>query len=642
MRYLLLHPPSYRPSAIAAALESEQVFLREIRGPRELIPSDHPTVFLLDSASRSFFPIDAMTRFVDEGGAIIAVGGPGEDDIPDELPVDLLSSFMRHEVGTRQVLCALRSAYRESASRTEAAGLTREMTEMARVGIALSTERDLRTLLKTILDQAQSISQSDAGSLYLVERTDGEPTHLRFVLAQGESRPDAPFVETTMVISVESMAGWVTLRGRPLVIEDAYEIEPDREYKHNRYFDDHYDYRTKSMLTIPMKDQKDNIIGVLQLINRKREPGKILRTAADFDRDVSSYTPRVVELVSALAAQAAVAIDNSRLYRDIERLFEGFVRASVTAIEQRDPTTSGHSFRVAELTVKLAETVDASNEGICRNLHYTSEQVREIRYASLLHDFGKVGVREQVLVKAKKLYPRDIELIRQRYAFVRRTVERDFHRRRAEHLEKFGRDGYDEFVERIRGERLEEIAKLEHFLGVVEKANEPTVLEEEGFKDLQLFGQRQYEDVQGQSRPLLTEDEYRFLSIRRGSLDSDERLEIESHVTHTFRFLRQIPWTRELANVPEIAYGHHERLDGSGYPQRLFEGEIPAQARMMAISDIYDALTAQDRPYKAAISTERALDILSAEVRGGHLDPDLYEVFVGAKVYAVTKPPAGD
>ncbi|HYT84558.1 MAG TPA: HD domain-containing phosphohydrolase [Gemmatimonadales bacterium] len=641
MRYLLLHSARWQPDAVAPALETSQVEARVVRQPRDLtVSDDRPTVFLLDAESRSGFPVDVMRSFVDAGGAIVALGREGETDAPEGLPIELLNGFLTHPQTPRRLLVAVRAGFREAAARAEtgrargeAALRAREIGELTRIGVALGTERDLKTLLDLILTQARRITQSDAGSLYLVEINDQGQKRLRFRLAQTFSKPEAPFVEFTIAVDRTSLAGYCAVTGEPLVIDDAYFLPPDVEYTINRSFDERWGYRTKSMLVIPMKDHKDQIIGVLQLINRKRNFDAVLVTAAEVERQVVPYSKRTVELVTALAGQAAVAIENSRLYEDIERLFEGFVLAAVHAIEQRDPTTYGHSGRVAGMTVGLAETVDRAGDGAYRNVRFSREQVREIRYAALLHDFGKVGVREQVLVKAKKLYSPDLALVRHRHAFIRRTAEREFWRKRAEFLESNGTKGYDAFVKELEATHHRELTELDRFLEMVLQANEPSVLPEGSFDELQGWARRTYLGFDGATEPFLTPDEVRFLTIRKGSLDDTERLEIESHVTHTFQFLQRIPWTRELQQIPLIAYGHHEKLDGRGYPRRITGDAIPIQTRMMTISDIYDALTAQDRPYKKAVSFERALDIMTVEVKEGQLDAELYRLFVEGKVF---------
>ena len=321
------------------------------------------------------------------------------------------------------------------------------------------------------------------------------------------------------------------------------------------------------------------------------------------------------------------------LYESIERLFEGFVTAAVTAIEQRDPTTSGHSFRVADLTVELARVVDRIDEGEYRDVRFSPDHIREIRYASLLHDFGKVGVREQVLIKEKKLYPLQIEMIRSRFEFAMKNIENEANRRKIDYLVANGHAGYEDFAARVDAEAAEEILRLQKDFSFVAQSNEPTVLPEGEFNYLQALATREYVDYRGQRKLLLDPEEARVLSIRKGNLDATERLEIESHVTHTFNFLQKIPWTRDLAAVADIAYAHHEKLNGRGYPRKLTAADIPIQSRMMTVSDIYDALTASDRPYKRAVPTERALDILKMEMKEGLLDQSLVATFIEAKVY---------
>ncbi len=387
------------------------------------------------------------------------------------------------------------------------------------------------------------------------------------------------------------------------------------------------------MLVIPMKTHRDEVIGVLQLLNRKRSADAALSSPEAVEREVLTYDRRSVELVSALASQAAVSVENARLYEDIEKLFEGFVTAAVTAIESRDPTTSGHSGRVATLTVGLAEAVDRGGTGPYRNLRFSREQLREIRYAGLLHDFGKVAVREQVLVKAKKLYPADMEVIRHRFGYLVQAAELQFERERSAYLLEHGPGRFADAERAMRDTLRRRKDELHRFMDAIAAANEPTVLPEGRFEELERVTRELYTDVDGQSRPLLTPEEFKFLSIRRGNLDDLERREIESHVSHTFRFLEQIPWTRELKGIPAIAYGHHEKLNGQGYPRGVGAEQIPVQTRMMTISDIFDALTATDRPYKRAVPVMRALEILDMEARAGQLDRDLLEAFILARVY---------
>jgi HD-GYP domain-containing protein (c-di-GMP phosphodiesterase class II) len=453
------------------------------------------------------------------------------------------------------------------------------------------------------------------------------------MLSQNQSIPALPFTEFTVPVDHSSLAGYAAATGEPLVIADVYLLPDDVTYKQNRSFDEKFGYRTKSMLVIPIKTRRDETIGVLQLINCKRHADAKLTSADAVEREVSAYDQRAIELVSALASQAAVAIENSRLYEDIERLFEGFVTAAVMAIESRDPATSGHSSRVATMSVGLAEAVDRVGEGPYRDVRFTREQLRELRYAGLLHDFGKVGVREQVLVKEKKLYPEDLELIRHRFAYLMQAADLAFERGRAEILLARDRPACDAAIEQLRTARQASHADLRRYLDIIIAANEPTVLPERTSDELKDIHRQTYVDFDGTTRPLLSDHELQFLMIRQGNLDDRERREIESHVTHTYRFLEQIPWTRELKGIPDIAYGHHERLNGRGYPRAVGGDEIPVQTRMMTIVDVFDALTATDRPYKRAVPWASALDILQMEADSGMLDKHLLKTFIDARIF---------
>jgi HD-GYP domain-containing protein (c-di-GMP phosphodiesterase class II) len=519
---------------------------------------------------------------------------------------------------------------------------SQELHELNKIGVALSAERDINKLLELILVKSREITAADGGSLYLVVRGKDESTQtddlLEFELAQNDSVV-TPFQKLTMPLNEKSIAGYAALTGQTVNVADAYHPPAGAPYKIGRSFDDEWGYRTKSMLVIPMRDHQEKVIGVVQLINKKRDPKAVLRPVTLVDEMVVPFTSVDEELVTSLASQAAVAFENTKLIRDIKNLFESFVSAAVTAIEQRDPTTSGHSGRVAKLTVGLAEKVDALDAGGFRDVRFSRDQLQEIRYASLLHDFGKVGVREKVLIKGKKLYVGEMLLIRQRFSYIKRTLESEHLRAKLEQV--LGGRGSPQLLSEMDSAYDERQAEIDGILRMLLQANEPTILEEESVRALIDLPNRTFADVDGNRQPFLTANEFQALSIRRGSLSDKERREIESHVTHTFRFLSEIPWTGEYRKVPEIAYAHHEKMDGSGYPRRLSSNEIPIQSRMMTISDIFDALVAWDRPYKKSVPVERALAILGDEAGSGKLDRQLLDVFIEAKVYETTLPRAG-
>ena len=535
--------------------------------------------------------------------------------------------------------------------------LENHLQELNAIGMLLSTEKDLGRLLEIILSKARSITQADSGSLYLVERvevpeseiTNGSDSstidtelmnesgddyieRLRFKLAQNFT-VNVTLSEFTIPINRSSIVGYVALNRKTLVIKDVYEMGDSTEFSHNRGFDVHNNYRTKSMLVVPMQDQHGELYGILQLINKKSKADIRLDNAKAIKRDILSFTDTDRELVESLASQASVAIANAKLYQGIQNLFEGFVQASVMAIESRDPTTSGHSSRVATMTCKLAETLDKQSVGKYKNYFFSPQDMRELRYAALLHDFGKIGVREEVLIKAKKLYPYELEVVTSRFAYIRRSIELGYSKKKLDYTLDKTREQAAEHLASLDSELAEKLSELDKYYEFILKANEPTILEEGAFEYLRDIAAREFTTVGGDIKAYLDDYEVQALSVRKGSLSPEERLQIESHVTHSYLFLRQIPWTRDLRRVPAIAYAHHEKLNGSGYPRKITENQIPFQARIMTITDIFDALTAQDRPYKKAVPVQKALDILKMEVDDGQLDEDLYSIFLDAKIF---------
>lgn len=530
-----------------------------------------------------------------------------------------------------------------------------ELEELNRVGIALSETRDVERLLTLILLKAKEITGADAGSLYLVEQTatdagDSAPDglngatktrQLRFRLSQNDS-VEFPYTEHTLPLTESSMAGYCALHGEVIELADAYRIPKSRPFHFNSSFDEQAGYRTRSLITLPMKNGKGEVLGVLQLINCKRHPQARLTDANAVHRHVHPFPERAVRLGLSLASQAAVAFENSQLYRDIENLFDGFVNASVKAIEQRDPTTSGHSQRVCEMTLALAEAVDREPQGPYADLRFSREQMKELRYAALLHDFGKVGVREEVLVKAKKLYPLQFSRLLDRFDYIRRDIEARTAEQKVALL--LGRSRKEaETQARLKvldGEASHLLGELDRYVEFVTRVNEPTILPSGEFELLNEISQKTYRDPRGTERPYLTSEEFRYLSIPRGSLDATERLQIESHVTHSFNFLAQIPWTHEYRGIPEIARAHHEKLNGLGYPDGLTSAGIPIQAKIMTICDIFDALSSSDRPYKRAVATDRALEILKLSVRDEEIDPELFRLFLEAQVYRLVAKPS--
>lgn len=506
-----------------------------------------------------------------------------------------------------------------------------EIGEFIEIARAMANEREIDKLLALILEKSRFITSADAGSIYVVEGDDPEIARrtLHFKFAQNDSVSfDAS--EFTLPITTQSIAGYVALTNEPLNIGDVYRLPPDAPYGFDRSFDEKLGYRTKSILCAPLPSRRGEVIGVIQLINRKRDAGATLLDTADGADHVIDFGPRSEGMLTTLASLAGIALENAILYAENQRMLEGFVRASVEAIEQRDPTTSGHSIRVAEMTVALAEAVERTERGVYGNVEWTADELRELEYASLLHDFGKIGVREEVLVKTKKLYPYELLLVRERFAVAVRSAEVEMLQRKLA-LRADGNDA--ELVLALEREFEDRRGRIEAAFQIVSEANEPKVLSGGDYAMLEAVARETYRDHHGNVHTLLSADEVACLSVPRGSLTASEFDEIRSHVVHTYEFLSAIPWGRNFRRVAQIARAHHERLDGTGYPRRLKGSEIPVQSKIMAVSDIFDALTAADRPYKKAVPLERALDILGMEVSEGHVDGELVRIFTDAHVW---------
>ncbi len=506
----------------------------------------------------------------------------------------------------------------------------RQFEELNRIGIALSAERDIVKLQEFILTTMRQLTNADGASLWLKTVDDDVPK--LFLASSQNFSIDNTYQAFKVPVDEKSVVGYTVTMGTSQIYDDAYNPPPGKP-QGGRGFDAQYGYRTKSMLTVPMRNYNNDVVGAIQLINAKRR-FDVKLTVDTVEKEVVSFRPEDLEMIESIASQAAVAIDNKTLLDSIQALFDGFVQASVTAIEQRDPTTAGHSGRVEKLTSGLAHAVTEIAVGKYRDVRLTEEQFKELRYACLLHDFGKVGVREHILVKAKKLVPGQLEVIQARFEFVQRSVQVKYATDKLEGI-RSDSTNLEQLLDIDR--RLEEdLRQLRLWFDAIASANEPTVLPEDKASMLEVLSRQTYVDMSGHEHPMLDPQEFRFLSIRKGTLDEQERLEMESHVTHSFHFLSKIPWTPVMRGIPEIAYGHHEKLDGTGYPRGLTDPQIPIQTKMMTISDIYDALTAQDRPYKRAVPLERALDILHEEAHAGKLDKELLEIFAARRIFDLT------
>ncbi len=479
------------------------------------------------------------------------------------------------------------------------------LKQFQEISALLNSSLNQSEIRKRAIEAATLLMEAEAGSLLLLDERTGD---LYFEVALGEKGEE---VREIRLKPGEGIAGHVAKTGVPVIVND---VQHDPHF--SREADNKSGFVTRNMVCVPVR-ARAKMLGALQAINR---------------RDGGLFTEEDLQTFVSLGHQVGIAIENANLYEDINRLFEGFISASVLAIESRDPTTSGHSERVAILTCGLANVVDRIDRGPYADVRFNDDQMKEIRYAAVLHDVGKVGVREHVLVKAKKLFPGDLDLLKARFDFIKRTLEVQALRRKVEILVSHGQAGAAALLSRLDEDLARRMKEADEMWEFLLKCNQPSVLPHEGYERLYEIAKLSYESFDG-SKPYLTAEEVRVLSIPEGSLTLEQRREIESHVTRTYQFLSKIPWTKSLKNIPMIAYGHHEKLDGSGYPRRIPGEMISVQTRMMTICDIYDALTASDRPYKAAVPTSKALEIIEEKVKSGQVDTYLFELFVDAKVF---------
>jgi HD-GYP domain-containing protein (c-di-GMP phosphodiesterase class II) len=452
---------------------------------------------------------------------------------------------------------------------------------------------------------------------------------MRFAAAQNDT-VEIPFEEIVFPANQESIAGYAALTGEIIALDDVYRPPEGAPYHFNPSIDEKYGYRTCSMLTVPLKNTLDEVVGIVQLINKKRDPLKQLPLGEPAVAEIVPFSDQDVELAVSLGSQAGVAIENVRLMDAISRLFERFVIACIQAVEQRDPATAGHSGRVDRLTMALADEVNKDETGAFKDFSFSDAEMVELHYAALLHDFGKIGVREHVLTKAEKLYPGQTQAIQFRAEIIRRELNLHALRREARLLAGGHPSAAD--LQAIRDELAADISRLDSDLDFVRKHIKPIFLTDEAQARLDAIHREPWR-IGDDTFPLVDDEEYKSLCTKRGTLNAEERREIESHVASSWKFLKQIPWTDDLAGVPEIAGQHHEKMKGGGYPNGVPAGDTPLGSRLIAVADVFDSLTASDRPYKPAIPLERALQILQTMSDEGDLDPDVVKLFQQTRVW---------
>ncbi len=499
-----------------------------------------------------------------------------------------------------------------------------QIKKLTDIGRALSGVYDLNVLLETIVDQARHFTNAEAGTLYILE-----DNLLKFKIVQnerlnirlgGNTGDEVRFAPLEM--SESNVSTFVALHGIPVNIPDVYDTNLF-DFTGPKNFDAQYGYRSQSMLVVPMRNHEDDIIGVLQLVNAIcPETGEVIAFSPDFE-----------SLTESLASQAAIAITNVKLITDMERLFESFVQVMATAIDEKSPITGGHIRRVANLTLVMAEEIHQSQDGPFKHIRYTPEQLYEIKVAGWMHDIGKVTTPVEIIEKSKKLQTifdriHHVDL-RMEYAIQSAEMEMLKKRMTLEH------QGADEqtIAQALESHqaRIEELREIRDFIWY---CNEPReYLEDDKVERLKRIRNMTFVGLDGKVHSLLTDDELENLSIRKGSITEEERQIMKNHAKITLDMLRQIPFTKKLKNLPHFAGAHHECLNGSGYPLGLKGEEIPFEGKMMAVTDIAEALTASDRPYKKAMPLSNVYRILRAKAEEGELDRDLVEFFINQRIY---------
>ncbi|MDD2900327.1 MAG: GAF domain-containing protein [Desulfuromonadaceae bacterium] len=508
--------------------------------------------------------------------------------------------------------------------------ILQRLKELNEIGIALSQQHDINSLLETILAAAKRITNADAGTLYLVEPKKCE---LRFEIVRCDGLNVAmggtsgvPITFPPVRLNDDSgnpnhnnVASYAALTGKTVNIADAYTAQ-GFDFSGTKKFDGVTGYRSQSFLTVPMRDHEDKIIGVLQLINAQN----INNT------EIIPFSSDNQQLLESLASQAAIALSNRRLIVQLEELFEAFIRMINTAIDDKSPYTSGHCARVPVLTMMLAEAAHATGSGPLKDFGLTDKDRRELRIAGLLHDCGKITTPVHVVDKSTKLetiFDR-IHLVDTRFEILKRDAEIDMLRTVA--MADSSPDDANN-ARKIYEERVEQITQDREFLRNCNIGGE--FMTDENLERVRRIASYRWIDTMGNESSFLTESELENLTIRSGTLTVKEREIINHHVEITIKMLESLPWPEQIKNVPEYAGGHHECMNGKGYPRGLTREQLSIQARMMGIADVFEALTAKDRPYKKGKTLTESLTILGKMKLGGAIDPDLFDVFIQEKVY---------
>lgn len=488
-----------------------------------------------------------------------------------------------------------------------------EMEKLVAVGTALSSEHDLKRLMELILTNCRNAVCADAGSVYVRDRSlPGGPLtdSLLFMVAQNDSVDTGNSGQYRLPINAESIAGYVALTGKPLRIDDVAKIPADAPFKTSRTFQRYFEYCSKSMLTVPLVNLQQEVVGVLQLLNRKKEAALPLLSEIAFETGVDVFSPHDERFVLSVAQLAAVSIERAQLHENVTALFEGFLNASITSVDERDRVTSGHSRRVMRYAMAFVDAAEKYPDHPFHVLSASLERRRQFQFAALLHDIGKIGVPEYILTKEQRLPKDELNML-------------------------MGNLDYIGFTFSVAPETVEWTSReeIDADRTLLLRVNSSGRIDTADLRRITELGKKTFVDYRGDRVPLLSAYATEALTVAKGNLTAVERELICSHAQSTHRILTMIPWTDALKDVPYIAAQHHERIDGTGYPQGITGDRMFLESKILAAIDIYEALVAQDRPYKPRMPVARALDILMGEAAAGHLDSEVVRFFIANKIH---------
>ena len=502
--------------------------------------------------------------------------------------------------------------------------LKHNLKKLIDIGIALSKEKNINILLEKILNEARIMSDSDGGTVYLVidegKRLNFEIMHTESLNIKfgGSSDPVPDAIYPVKIYNddgtenVHNVAAVCALEGKTINIDDAY-TNQEYDFSGTKGFDERNNYRSKSFLTIPLKNHKDKVIGVLQLINAKNSNNEIIAFSND-----------LVDLVEALSSQASVALTNQLLIDEQKQLFRSFIKLVAEALEQKDQVTGGHCNRVPVLTMMIAEEINSDKSGLFKSFLFSDDELDELYVAGWLHDFGKVATPEYIMNKATKLegLHDKIDEIRFRFEILKRDVEIEYYKNIIKNIDS--KDDKDLNME---------INKINDNFKFLEKSNVGgEFMSDELQQRVQKISEQKIK-INSNIEPILTDEEVDFLTISKGTLSKSDRKIMEDHVVLTYDLLSKLPYPDHLKQVPFYAGCHHEKINGKGYPNGYSGDKLPIQARIIAIADVFEGLTAPDRPYKKGYKLSKALTILKYMVDDGEIDKDLFHLFITKKLY---------